>query len=156
MVLPKRLNDDLHVFTQEETPLVRATACLYDFDAMPSVRSGRLLVAPTFTFERLVVPVYEGTKPIGAATLYQQGRKVGANITFDYATPERLDLMLGQTIWAIPRGTYFLDPTNPRWYIVDLIDVEGVDLSISPSKSPGIGSRVLANSYIMPNVTVEE
>jgi hypothetical protein len=139
-----RLNDGFSVFTQEETRLVRGTAVLYDFRRVPY--AGKLLVPPTVDFERLVVPVYEGRAKIGAANLFYQDGKVIALITFDYATPERLDLMLGRNIYAVPRGAFYVDNQHPKWYIVDFVAIEGVDLTYSHPEE-AIGSLVTVTKY---------
>lgn len=143
--LPRGLNDGLAVYTQEETRLVRSTATLFDFRAVEG--SGRLLLPPTVDFERLVVPVYEGREKVGAASLFFQGGKVMALMAFDYATPERLDLTLGRDVYAIPRGAYYLDTNHPKWYIVDFVAIEGVDLSMTPDERQGVGSTITVTRY---------
>ena len=146
MTLPKGLlHDGFKVWTQEEVRLVRATATLFDFDVLPGSRF--LLVSPTLLFSRLVVPVFEGEKKIGAASLFGAGRKVVALISFDYETPERLDLDLNRPVYASPRGDFFLDPSPQAGYTVDYIDVAGVDLSTTASDRKGASFPLCLTQY---------
>lgn len=144
MALPKGLNDGLAVFTQEETKLVRASATLFDFDLLPGFRY--ILVSPSLGFGRLTVPVYEGEKRIGAASLFGYGQKVLALMSFDYFTPERFDLSIGRPVYAVPRGDYHFDPRSESGYLVDFIDIEGIDLTYD--KPPiGQGSPIVLTTY---------
>jgi hypothetical protein len=145
MPLPKGLHDGFSVYTQEETRLVRATATLFDLDLQPSLRPLRL--DATRTLSRLIVPVFEGEKQVGAGTIFSTGNKVMALISFDFETPERFDLSLGRTVYAIPRGDYYLDATPEEAYTVDYIDISGIDLSTVPSTEEGRGSPLIMTRY---------
>jgi hypothetical protein len=145
MPLPKGLHDGLSVFTQEETKLVRATAVLFDLDVQ--CRPLKLRIVSTRVFSRLTVPVYEGEVKVGAATVFDADNKIMALISFDYNTPERFDLSIGRPIYAIPRGYYCLDPAENVVHNVDFIDIRGIDLSNTPSKEEGRGSRLNVTEY---------
>lgn len=133
MALPKGLKDGLSIYTQEETRLVRGTAVLLDFDAQQDFHNRQLLVGSSVSLERPLVPVYEGGTKIGAATVYMNGRKVEALITFDYETPERLDLMVGNPVWVVPIMEYYVNEDNE----VDYIDVTSISLDRTPHKLVG-------------------
>lgn len=140
------LNDGFRVFTQEETRLVRATAKLFDFEER------HVEAAAQVTFTRHTVPVYEGSTArwIGSASLFVLHDTVMAYISFDYSTPERLDLDVQIPVYAIPVGDYYLMRASQyyrcaekpdghncqacaenRW-VCDFVDVKAVELHTTP------------------------
>jgi hypothetical protein len=140
-----KLNDGFRVIAQEETKLVRASAVLFDFNAASWVRHG---VADYVTLERQVVPVYEGEVQVGAATLFVTNGQVVALIGFDYATPERLDLQLGTPVFAVPRGDFYLRPSD---LVVDYVEISGIDLFYTPPTHAGIGGPLTVTLYDTEN-----
>lgn len=139
------LNDGFAVYTQEEVRLVRATAILFDFDLLPDT-SG-VSFGSAVLFERLVVPVYEGSKKVGAASLFASDRKVMALVSFDYETPERFDLSIDRPVYAIPRGNCYLDYQGDDKLVLDYVDITGIDLSYVPSANKGQGSALFVTRY---------
>jgi hypothetical protein len=139
------LNDGFAVYTQEEVRLVRATAILFDFDLLPNTSS--VSFGPTVLFERLTVPVYEGSKKVGAASLFATARKVMALLSFDYETPERFDLSIDRPVYAIPCGACYIDYKGPDQQILDYVDITGIELSYQPPETEGRGSALFVTKY---------
>ncbi len=139
----EKLNDGLKIFAQEDTRLVRASAMLFDFSLLDDVPSDIIIL------ERYSVPVIADNKTIGSAALYYDGRAVRALISFDYATPERLDLELGEPLYAHPIGhTERTDPWTDR---IDYVNVESIEVCREPNKSTLIDGGKLAFTYYENN-----
>jgi hypothetical protein len=138
--MPEKLNDGFKVFAQEETRLVRASAVLCDFKLM-----GRKPLN-TFRLERQMVPVFSEDKHIGSAAIYFDGASVRALISFDYATPERLDLELNErSLYALCVGDFYV--TDPWSGITDYADITKIELQRFPSPYAGADSRLTYTIY---------
>jgi len=122
MTLP---DDGFRVIVQEETPLLRATATLYD------LHSRGAEVADIVEFERYSVPVvdaHEG-KQMGSAHLYLSQGCIKVTLVLDYHSPERLDLQVGAKLYATPEGSYYLRSKDMK---MDYVDVTAIVLSTDP------------------------
>jgi hypothetical protein len=124
------LNDGFRVITQEETPLFRAHAVLFDLGKLG------LKVADFVTFERHSIPVNYfspgriTSKTVGSAGLYVSDKKVQALISIDYHTPERFDLQLDAPVYVTPIGTYYLRGDD---LVMDYVAVDCLYISSEPS-----------------------
>jgi hypothetical protein len=117
------LHDGFKVITQEETPLFRAHAVLFDMGAR------NVLVSDYVQFERYACPAkLEDGRVVGSAHLYVSDSKVQVTIVLDYHSPERLDLDLRAPLYATAEGGCYLrgDLT------MDYVDIAGVVLSSRP------------------------
>jgi hypothetical protein len=101
------------------------------------------------------LPVHDDTgRVIGGASIAHDGQKVTAEIVFDYATPERLDLENDAVLFAEPRGymwpaqkplsfEQFPVPDNQPYHAGRVV-LTGVVLSRSPGSR--FHSRVVGRS----------
>ena len=48
------------------------------------------------------LPVYSGNKIVGHANLYVENGKLLADHVVEYATPERLEVEVGNRVWTLP------------------------------------------------------
>jgi hypothetical protein len=95
------------VITQDDARLFRAKVYLLESDPVVTFREARIEhVNP--------LPVYDDTgRLIGGASVVVEDGRVRADLVFDYASPERLDIETEQRVYAHPRGTF-------RWDVQDL------------------------------------
>jgi hypothetical protein len=124
-----QLNDGFRVIVQEETPLFRAHAVLFDLEKLG------VKVSDFVTFERHSLPVMyinpgrvtSGT--IGSAGLYMSDKKIQALISLDYHTPERFDLQLDNPVYVTPVGSYYLRGTD---LVMDYVDINFLYVTSEP------------------------
>jgi hypothetical protein len=134
-----QLNDGFRVITQEETPLFRAHAVLFDLEKL------EVKVSPFVTFERHSVPVsyldHGRLVPVnvGSAGLYVSDKKIQALISLDYHSPERFDLQLDVPIYVTPYGSYYLRGND---LVMDYVDIEWLDISYQPAPNSVLVHRV--------------
>jgi hypothetical protein len=133
------LHDGFKVITQEETPLFRAHAVLFDLGKLG------VKVADFVTFERHSIPVNylsEGritSRTVGSAGLYVSDKKVQALISIDYHTPERFDLQLDAPVYVTPVGSYYLRGDD---LVMDYVDVSFLYISSEPSPTSVLVHKV--------------
>jgi hypothetical protein len=114
------LHDGFKVITQEETPLFRAHAVLFDLGKLG------VQVSDHVVFERHSIPVNFlppgrlTSSTVGSAGLYISSKKIQALISLDYHSPERFDLQLDAPVYVTPVGSYYLRGTD---LVMDYVDI---------------------------------